>query len=165
MLSVDEVELIISICRELPVNSIVVNIGANIGTSTCAILTGCPSAYVYSVDKKEYPQELAHIADCGLSITRYQRILGDSTKLDFSWLKKANLVFVDGGHDDLTVLSDIATFRPKVPVGGYMLFHDYNHPIYATKPNVNLDLIVDREMAGWERVGQARYLVGFKRVN
>jgi len=164
MLSPDEVDLIKQCAGDIPKNAVAVNIGLNVGTSLISILEACPGATVVNVDKKPCKEAFDNLELCGITAARVSLLQGDSNKIDFSGIKKTHLVFVDGGHDDETLKSDIANFIDKVPAGGYMLFHDYNHPIYATKPNVNLDAIVNEAMNGWEKAGQARYLVAFKRV-
>lgn len=158
MLSVDEVDLIQECVKSLPPNIIAVNIGANIGTSTCAILEANPVAKVYSIDRKEYPEERRNLIACGLNPDAVVRILGDSRRIQFT--EPIDLVFVDGGHDDETVNSDIDKFKPLCR--HIMLFHDYDHPNYRGT-NTHLTQIVDRRMADWERIGQARYLVAFRR--
>lgn len=163
MLSPEEVDLI-QRCK-LPADAIVINIGANVGTSTIAILEINPNAYVYSVDKRECQEEFDNIKRCELSTDNVERLLGDSTQMDFSFIPYVDLAFIDGGHDDNAVLSDIANIKPLVRVGGYMLFHDYHHPNYRDKPDVNLDDIVDKAMLDWRRVGEARYLVAFQRMD
>lgn len=164
MLSTEEVDLIHKCAAQIPDDSIVVNIGLNVGTSLIAILEKCPNAYVYNVDKKPCPEAFSNVMDCGLSTQNVVLLQGDSTRLDYTFIDTVNLVFVDGGHDDYTLQSDIRNFKPKVPIGGFMLFHDYHHPNYAIKANVNLDEIVESAMVDWEKVGEARYLVAYKKV-
>lgn len=164
MLSTEEVDLIHKCAEQIPDDSIVVNIGLNVGTSLIAILEKCPTALVVNIDKKPCVEAFENLLKCGLPEDNVLLQQGDSTRLDYSDIGYVNLVFVDGGHDDFTLRSDIRNFKPKVLVGGYMLFHDYHHPNYAFKPDVNLDDIVDEAMKNWEKVGEARYLVAYKRT-
>jgi cephalosporin hydroxylase len=70
-----------------------------------------------------------------------------------------DLCFVDGAHHDSAVIADIEAWKPLVKDGGFMLFHDYDHP------NVpGLTVIVDDMMADWKRIGSSRYLVAFQNV-
>jgi predicted O-methyltransferase YrrM len=140
---------------------VIINIGANIGTSTAAMLEANPEAFVFSVDLKAWPEERENLAACGLDAARVVRLLGDSSKIGRYFPYQVDMVFVDGGHDNDAVRGDIAAWLPKCR--GIMAFHDYHHPRYAAKPNAHLDQIVDEAMAEWERIGEARYLVGFKR--
>ncbi len=139
----------------------VVNIGANIGTSSCAILEANPNAFVFSIDRKPYPEEKENIIACGQDPRRIVRLLGNSSEIGIHFPYNPDLVFVDGGHHDTAVIGDIEAWKPKCK--SIMLYHDYHHPNYAKKPGVNLDTIVDAAMADWERIGEARYLVAFRR--
>lgn len=164
MMSPEEVDLLKQCASDIPKDATVINIGLNVGTSLIAILEACPGATVVNIDKKPCPEAQEHLKQCGLGNKSFYLLQGDSTRVDTSGIKSAALIFVDGGHTDEVVQADIENFRPKVPVGGYMLFHDYNHPIYATKKGIHLDDIVNEAMQDWQKVGQARYLVAFKRV-
>lgn len=159
MLSHDEIDLLQDCVSMLPASPVVVNIGANIGTSSCAILEANPAAFVFSIDVKPWPEERQHIIECGLNPKRIVRLLGSSYEMHFPY--EVDMVFVDGGHTDEAVLGDIQQWKPRCR--SIMLFHDYHHPNYKAKPGVNLDEIVDREMADWELIGEARYLVAFRK--
>jgi precorrin-6B methylase 2 len=178
MLSRDEIDLLQDCVREItpavyyeykgePVGDaslwppVIVNIGANVGTSSCAILEANPGAFVFSIDVKPYPEERENIIACGLDPTRIVRLLGDSAEIGTFFPYRPDMVFVDGGHHDEAVRDDIEAWQSKCK--SIMLFHDYHHPNYAEKPGVNLDEIVDKAMADWERIGEARYLVAFRR--
>jgi precorrin-6B methylase 2 len=163
MLSPDEVDLIKSCMARLPERPKIINIGANIGTSTCAMLEANKNAYIFSLDTKPCFEERAHLKQCGLPVGQVVRILGDSTKIDTElWPFLVDMVFVDGGHTIEAVTADCENWKPFTRQ--FMLFHDYNHPNY-TKNGVNeFDDTVDELMKDWKRVGQARYLVAFERV-
>lgn len=160
MLSHDEINLLQSVT---PSGSItVVNIGANVGTSTCAILEANPNAFVFSIDRKPYPEERENVIACGLNPAHVVRLLGSSFEM-VHFPYEVDMVFVDGGHHDEAVKGDIDVWIPRCKQ--VALFHDYHHPVYRRKPNVNLDAIVDEAMKDWERIGEARYLVAFRRPN
>lgn len=171
MLSVDEVDLI-QVCvglfdpyyYELASNQplIIVNIGANVGTSACAILEANPRAFVFSIDIKPCPEEQESLIACGLPHNQVVRLLGDSAEIGKSFPYDVDMVFIDGAHHDESVRGDIKAWIPKCK--HIALFHDYHHPRYKDKPGVNLDAIVDEAMKEWGRLGEARYLVGFKRI-
>lgn len=140
---------------------IIINIGANIGTSACAILEANPQAFIFSIDVKPHPEEATNLALCGLPAERAVRLLGNSGIIGKHFPYDVDMVFVDGAHHDEAVKADIEAWVPRCK--SIMLFHDYHHPNYAAKPNANLDQIVDEAMEDWERIGEARYLVAFKR--
>lgn len=159
MLIRSEVDLLQECCRQLPDDPLVVNIGAGTGTSALAILEARSDAFVFSVDVKPVPMEREYLVQAGLPADRCVRVLGDSGKVGIFWPVKVDMVFVDGAHHDAAVTADIEAWRPKVVLGGIMLFHDYHHR------NVpGLTAIVDRMMADCERIGEARYLVAFRIV-
>jgi precorrin-6B methylase 2 len=146
----------------LPDKPVVVNIGANVGTSTCAILEANPNAFIFSIDIKTHLAERDNVLACGLPAENVVRLLGDSNEIGAFWPYDVDMVFVDGAHHDTAVRKDIELFKPHCK--SIMLFHDYHHPNYAKKPGVNLDAIVDEMMADWEVVGQARYLIAFRNL-
>ena len=162
MLSRNEVDLIKQCVLMLPVNPIILNIGANVGTSTCAMLDANPQAFIYSIDKKDCPQEIENVIACGYNPKQVYQIIGNTKKFDVVQINsKIDMSFIDGGHDDETLRNDIEKFVPITK--SIMLFHYYHHPRYKDRPNVNLDKIVDKVMKHWEKIGEARYLVAFKK--
>jgi precorrin-6B methylase 2 len=158
MMSRGEVELLQDCALFLPPAPVVVNIGAGAGTSALALLEKRKDIFIFSIDKRPRMLEPTVLRKAGLlKENRVWRVLGDSNRVGKYWPYPIDLCFVDGGHHDEAVIGDINAWKPKVKPGGYMLFHDYNHP------NVpGLTVIVDDMMADWERVGSSRYLVAFK---
>lgn len=161
MLDNSEIGLLKECVRMLSANSLIINIGANVGTSTVAMLEERPGAFIFSIDIRAHGTERSNIIDCGLDPNRVVRLLGDSAEIGVHFPYKPDLVFIDGSHTDEGVRGDINAWVPKCKQ--IVLFHDYHHPNYIEKPNVNLDLIVDQAMVDWERIGEARYLVAFHR--
>lgn len=164
MLSVAEVDLIKRCVGMLPDKPKIVNIGANVGTSVCAMLEANLNAFVFSLDKKPCPEEAQSLNDCGLPAKQVLRVLGDSTKIDTKfWPFMVDMVFIDGGHLPEQVTADFNNWEPWVRQ--IVCFHDYAHPNY-TKNGVNeFDNTVDSLVKeGWKKIGQARYLVAFERI-
>jgi predicted O-methyltransferase YrrM len=160
MMSVGEVGLLKDCAEHLPTAPMVVNIGAGAGTSALAILETRRDAFIFSIDKKVVPAERDVLQKAGLlKDNRVWRLLGDSARVGKHWPIKLDLCFVDGAHHDSAVIADIEAWKPLVKDGGFMLFHDYDHP------NVpGLTVIVDDMMADWKRIGSSRYLVAFQNV-
>lgn len=161
MLSVGEVDLLQHCVKLLDPKPIVINIGANVGTSACAILEAVPSAFIFSIDVKPFIEERDNIILCGLDPRRIVRLLGDSGEIGKHFPYQSDLLFIDGGHHDSAVWGDISVWVPKCK--DIVLFHDYHHPNYAAKPGVNLDEIVDEAMKDWGKIGEDRYLVAYTR--
>lgn len=157
MMAWGEVLLLQDVARTLPPSPLIVNIGAGYGTSAAAILDVRPDAFIWSIDPKPAPREAESLRELGLDLNRCFRILAKSQRFEH-FPHPVDLCFVDGAHSDDPVRRDIEVWLPKVKVGGYILFHDYNH----TLPG--LTAIVDDAMAGHERVGQARFLVAFRKT-
>ena len=158
MMSEAEVVLLQDVARALPPAPLVVNIGAGVGTSTAAVLEVRPDAFIWSIDPKVEPREAESLKKTGLlDLQRCFRVLAKSQNLE-NFPHPVDLCFVDGAHSDDPVREDIKVWLPKVKVGGYILFHDYNH----TLPG--LTAIVDDMMADHVRVGEARFLVAFRKV-
>ncbi len=164
MLSVDEVDLIKSCVAQLPDKPKIINIGANIGTSTCAMLEANNNAFIFSLDKSPCPEEKENLVKCDLPSNQVLRVLGDSTKIDTKfWPFMVDMVFVDGSHTIDGVTRDCENWKPFARQ--FILFHDFEHPNYI-KDGVNqFDDTVNELMEDWKRVGQARYLVAFERID
>lgn len=164
MLDHSEIDLLKSCVQLLPASPVIINIGANVGTSSIAMLEERPDAFIFSVDLKR-ERERDSVIECGLDPSRIVRVLGDSAEIGKHWPYPFDLVFVDGSHTDEGVRADIEYWVMRLRPGGVVLYHDYNHPNYTRKPNVHLDDIVNEAMSdGWDRIGEARYLVAFRRV-
>lgn len=165
MLSTDEVDLIQRCAKMLGPGIVCVNIGANVGTSSLAILEAIPTAFVFSIDKRPCPEERENIVKAGLNPSRVVRVLGNSALIGANWPYPIDLLIVDGAHDDEGVQADIRVWLPKLinfdhglsKRQSIVLFHDYKHPNLP-----RLTGIVDRAMEGRERIGEARYMVAFR---
>ena len=104
----------------------VVEIGTDVGNSTTAFLYGVTEkgGHVYSID----------IRDCSSAHKgnpNWTFIQGD-TQTEQERLKELlpaeiDVLYIDGGHEYLQVLSDYASFAPLVKKGGLVLFHDVEH--------------------------------------
>jgi len=162
MLSRSEVYFLKQCVKMLSDNPVIVNIGANIGTSAIAMLEARPDAFIFSIDIEPKPEERKNVLECGLDPSRIVRILGDSSEVGENFPYKIDLVFFDGDHTDWGLGNDLRVWLPKIKK--IAVFHDYHHPNYEKKPNVNLDKIVDKIMENWNRIGGARYMVAFSRL-
>ena len=161
MLSVEEVDLLKKCAVMLPHNPVIVNIGANVGTSSVAVLEARPDAVVFSIDINPNILERSNAEDCGIDASRIIRILQSSQEVGKSFPYQVDMTFVDGGHTDEDLTGDIYGWIPKTKY--IAVYHDYHHPNYKTKPNVNLDAIIDEAMKDWCNIGKARYMVAFAR--
>lgn len=161
MLSAKEIDLIKACVAKIRTIPVIVNIGANVGTSVCAMLEANRKCYILSCDKKACPEERENLLKCGLPANQVLRILGDSTEIFKRWPYKVDMVFIDGSHTIEDVTADIENW--KLHTRQLILVHDYNHPNYFHNGENLYDQTVDELMADWKRAGQARYLVAFER--
>ncbi len=127
----------------LPPAPIIVNIGAAAGVSTLAMLEARPDALIYSCEIDPGAGELYSIEQAGLDVSRVIR-LGESSAAGDAFTERADLIFVDGGHDVDQVLRDIVAWMPYLKPQGVIAFHDYHNP---NLPGVRE--AVDRLMYGY----------------
>lgn len=160
MMSPEEVRLLKRMVRELPINPIIVNIGAGFGTSAAAMLEERSDAFIFSVDREEKPVERTNLIKCGLDFTRCVRILGVSWDVGKHFPIQIPALFVDGGHSHTAITKDIKAWFPKVQSGGLVFFHDYNH---SKAPDVTT--VVNSRMAGITQIlGEERYLIAYRKI-
>ena len=158
MLSRSEVDLLQKCAKMLEPNPFIVNIGANIGTGSIAMLEARPDdAYIISIDKLPCPLEIDNIILAGLDPTRCIRVLTTSQKAGKFFPVLVDMVFVDGDHTERGVMRDILVWKPKLKDGGIMVFHDYHHPNLP-----KYSPIVDSMMADCKVIGEARYMIAFR---
>lgn len=158
MLSIAEVRLLKRSVQQLSINPVIINIGANIGTSAIAILEARTDAFVFSVDKKACPDEGNHLALSVADSTRCIRILGDSRRVGIHFPYNVEMVFFDGDHKTEALKADIKVWLPRILPKGIAVFHEYKHP------NVpELTKVVDKAMQKYTLIGEERYLIAFKK--
>ncbi len=159
MLDISEIDFLKTHIARLPKKSKIINIGAGFGTSSLAMLEVRPEAFIWSIDPKPQLDERNNIAQAGFD-GRVVRLLSKSQDISWPSSIKVNAVFVDGGHTEDDVKQDIKIYKPLVKKGGFVFFHDYRHPNY--EPDHLMSNVIDEMMSDWQRLGLARYLVGFK---
>ena len=124
-MTMEEVRVLKMLTRGLCNHPTIVNIGAERGTSTLAMLEECPNATIYSVDIGECEAEFIHLRKAGLDETHVIRVLGESQKIDPTPYAPIDMIFIDGDHRYEPVKQDIAVWTPFVRKGGIVAFHDY----------------------------------------
>lgn len=166
-----EVCLIQAIAQSLPEDAVMVNVGVGVGTGSLAMAEIHPYARIFSVDiSKGGPEgglenEVNAFKEAGF--TNYPvQILGDSALVHESWSEISkdlmiDLLFIDGDHSESALQADIDGWTRFVPVGGYVLFHDYNSEFWQ-----GVSRVVDRNMSGddWQRVLLVDTLIAFRRA-
>jgi len=104
---------------------VIINIGAERGTSTLSMLEARPDAYIMSIDVGPSEAELDNVKRAGLDSKRVIRVLERSQVVGELWPFYVDFIWVDGDHSYNGVKGDILTWWSKVKTGGIMAFHDY----------------------------------------
>lgn len=135
----EDVDTIAYLVKQLPANSICVNIGSKFGTSTMAMLEARDDIFIFSVDVNICHDETAHLIDEGLyQQHRLVRVLGRSQDVGLNFPIMVDFVFVDGAHDDQSVRQDIVVWWKKLKADGIMALDDYGKSICPeVKPAVD----------------------------
>lgn len=104
---------------------LIVNIGVMWGASMHCLRVGAPNATLCGVDIDFETHEVQYISELNA-----QFVKADSTKLhnsnDMFRNMVVDLLFIDGSHVYEDVKADINGWVPKLPIGGMVIFHDYN---------------------------------------
>jgi len=107
------------------IDPVIINIGAERGTSTLAMLEERPDAYIFSIDIDARPGEIANVRRAGLDARRVVRILCRSQEVGELWPFWVSFVWVDGDHSYDGIKGDIESWWPRVRPRGIIAFHDY----------------------------------------
>ena len=142
--------------------------GTYLGIQTLTIAVNFPETIIYTVDmnkndlkKAEHKinkhdkqlilRSIAHRDKTAFSGTPYEKriiqLYGDSNKYDFSELYGSiNMVYIDGGHDRKTLISDTENAFHMISDEAYncIVWHDYNNPNHPQVTNYLEDLSTDR---------------------
>lgn len=160
-----EVDCLQTVASWLPKRPKIVNVGAGVGTSGLAFAEARPDATVFTVDiRKGSPigglqNERNAFKDTDLRLPK--QILGDSHEAGVNWKRgKADMIFIDAGHDFDEIMGDIVYWRPHIKIGGYMAFHDYGSPHWGA-----VNEVVNSMMRGYPEVLRADTTVVFEIVS
>jgi predicted O-methyltransferase YrrM len=160
LLALSEVHCYQEILKLAPDDSLIVNIGASVGTSAITALTEKKNSLIFSIDILPCLDERQYAIDIGLEHERIIRILGRSQDVGKYWNIPIDVLFVDGEHDYDSVYWDTFLWSPHVKQGGLLVFHDYAH---TRAPDVTkvVDALI-RNNSKYEVVGAERFLIGFR---
>lgn len=114
-------ELVRAIMTKYPT---IINIGAERGVSTLAMLEERPNAVIYSIDTDPCESEIENAKKAGLDTTRIIRLLGRSQEIGMRWSLPVDFIWVDGDHRYEGVKEDILAWAGYIVPGGIMAFHD-----------------------------------------
>ena len=149
----------------LPDGARVINIGAQSGCSTIAMLRGgrdIEDFYLYSIDIRPQPEEMEYALDCGLADPqRFGQICQDSKVVGQHWSEDIHLVFIDGDHSYDGCMGDIEAWEPHIVEDGYLVFHDYGYANPSVTQAVD-DWFEEAVRRGWYKIGRVDISVAFK---
>jgi predicted O-methyltransferase YrrM len=93
-----------------------------------------------------------------------------SAELAFRWSGEADLVFIDGDHSEDGCELDWSCWRPFIPIGGHVVFHDARADRTGGRGLPGPTAVVTRRFRagagtpGWEIVAEADRTVAVRRV-
>lgn len=123
-MTVDEVKYLKELVRWAQ-PKIIINIGAERGTSTLAMLEEVPNATIYSIDISPCEAEFENLAKAGFDADRVIRLLGRSQSIGKAWTYEVDFIWIDGDHSYEAVRADIEAWFPHLKHEGIIAFHDY----------------------------------------
>lgn len=181
----NELKLLQEFAKELPEDSVIVNIGAGAGTSGLAFVEARPDCLVYTIDIQadsspygSLEGERNAFAQAGLLHLlnhSWFQIHGDSKVVGASWRDRVHtpidLLFIDGNHDYEGCAGDIKAWLPHLVNGAVVALHDFgkaeNDPTAdgRTKPYPGVDKAVKELLIdpGYPVAGHVDTLIAFRK--
>lgn len=126
-----EEALLLEQASKVPAQGVLVEIGAEFGMSTAALLSQKPqTARLYSVDKMT--DELWNDLEQRIQLAGLSENWVQCRGLSEDWARQItdpiDLLFIDGDHSYAGALADAQLWTPKLAVGGRVIFHDVASP-------------------------------------
>lgn len=135
----EQAHILFDQAQAVPDGSVILEIGAFKGYSTCALALAClgTTKQVYTIDTftgnlyntnlqdgaSYYGEFQANLIACGVQEIVHV-LIGRSDEY-YSYFKESlGLLFIDGGHEMKTVQADLNAFLPRLKPGGLLLMHD-----------------------------------------
>ena len=116
---------------------------------------------VISIDNYTYPHHPA-IGEPAEKLARFG-LSADFRNADSRVVPEAvkgvAFLYVDSKHTEAHLMAELDAWLPHVVKGGIVVFHDY-----GKKTQTDVTRVVDAKMWGWERLGQERSMVAFRRT-
>jgi predicted O-methyltransferase YrrM len=159
MLTTGEATALAECVYRLPKDPVIINIGANEGRSTIAMLETRPDAFIFSIDLKPWREEKMNLIKLGLDPRRVVRVLGNSSKMDWPYL--VDMIYVDGDHRFNGIEADCKNWLDKVIPGGLIVFHDYIPK--GGPPRNQVAQVVDEFFRGQKPFIKKERVIGFVR--
>lgn len=129
-----EVDAMQKVASQIPLDAVIVKIGAGAGTDTLAILEVTKNILIFSIDiaageQPHITNEHLRLEECGYDkLGCVIRIWGDSKIVGIRWPILVDWLHIDGDHSRDGILGDINAWYRHVKMGGIVSFHDYGDP-------------------------------------
>lgn len=150
-----EIDAMQRLTSELPMDAVIVKIGAGAGTDALAILEVCQDLVIFSIDiaAGEQPaltNEHLRLAESGYDKTGCViRVWGDSKVVGLRWPFPVDWLHIDGDHTEAGIAGDLRAWYRHVRPNGFISFHDYDDPHWPA-----VKTVVDRCMKEQEYLPQ-----------
>lgn len=162
-MTLEEADALREIVISLPENPTIIQIGAERGASTVAMLDARPDAFIFSIDCGKRPEEFENLKRADLPWQRVARGLGRSQDIGVAWPWEADLVFIDGDHRRPGIDEDIALWADKAKT--WLVFHDYIPPEEREKQLGRVwEAVEEWDAEGFEPVVLVERLKVFRRT-
>jgi SAM-dependent methyltransferase len=146
-----EVDMMQALACELPLDAVIVKVGAGAGTDTITILEATQDVVIFSIDILAGEEPATTNEHLRLIENGYDksgcviRVWGDSKVVGLRWPLLVDWIHIDGDHSPDGITNDIKAWFRHLRPGGFISFHDYDDPKWpAVKPTV------DKYMQGHE---------------
>ncbi len=133
-MTAEEQEFLFKSARDLPIGSVVVEIGSYLGASTCFLAAGGRGriSKLYCIDTwendamSEGPKKTfeAFIQNTSIFTDVVTPVKGKSVEVANSLIGQVDLLFIDGDHYE-GIRLDLKTYLPRVKSGGLIVLHDW----------------------------------------
>ena len=166
-----EVDAMQNLAGTLPMDAVVVKIGAGAGTDTIAILEVTQDLVIFSVDilagespatTNEHLRLIENGYDQSGSVIR---IWGDSKVVGKRWPISIDWLHIDGDHSRSGIIGDLTAWFRHVKEDGIVSFHDYGDPkwpaveevvdLYMCEqtllPEYSADMFRSYRKLGWQK--------------
>lgn len=143
-----------------------VEIGCYAGGSTCLVLQR-KNTNVFTIDlANPIPQSVVmdNVNKFNVHNNNFTYIKGNSHNMTTlnklkSFVKKIDVLFIDGDHSSLGVKTDFNLYSPIVKSGGYIIFDDYNDKQHSPDVKPTVDEIISN-INGYEIIGTIPNILG-----
>jgi predicted O-methyltransferase YrrM len=158
-----EVDGLKKLVRDLRSHPVIINIGAERGTSTLAMLEERSDAFIFSIDVGQCEKEFDNLRKANLDWHKVVRVLGRSQNIGKYWPYNYDFVFIDGDHSEQGVRGDIEAWVKNInPMGGIVAFHDYIPEPIPPEIKGRVVYAVDDMMKSQEEILWVERLKAFK---